>query len=77
VSVERSDKIADLCWDLKWPYRLSLSDLSTPLLFHLFSDLENHRSHLVTVLKERFELMRERALDNRAALDSVVSAIKA
>jgi polysaccharide pyruvyl transferase WcaK-like protein len=73
VAVERSDKVADLSWDLGWPATISPLQLeANRLIEHVRGFTENAvgvRAHLSrNVLK-----MKARALDNLVALKSLES----
>jgi polysaccharide pyruvyl transferase WcaK-like protein len=69
IALQRSDKVADLCRDLSWPHGVSLDDLSAPRLVSIYADLEYRRPQHVATLAERVVKMRDRALQNRIALD--------
>jgi polysaccharide pyruvyl transferase WcaK-like protein len=69
IALQRSDKVADLCRDLGWPHGLALDDLTAPRLVAMSADLEGNRPQHVARLAERVVKMRDRALQNRVALD--------
>lgn len=68
IAIKRSDKVGDLCWDMNWPYEVSLSAAEAPRLLDMFSEIEVRRQSLVRSLGERVLLMRKRAFTNMAAL---------
>lgn len=69
IAIKRSDKVDDLCWDMNWPYGVSLSAVEAPRLLDMFSEIEVRRRSLVSSLGERVLLMRKRAFTNMAALN--------
>ncbi len=69
LALKRSDKVADLCWDLQWQYGASLSDINVADLSDAFSEIEGRRAELVVQLGNRVQCMRERALRNNIALE--------
>jgi len=73
IAVKRSDKLEDLCWDLNWRYGLSLADLSEHALLEMSSDITTKRASIIDCLQERVEMMRQRALRNNVALETLIS----
>jgi polysaccharide pyruvyl transferase WcaK-like protein len=73
LALKRSDKVADLCWDMDWPYGTALGDLSCATLLNIFSEIEGRRSKLHQSLQISVRQMHERAMRNNVALESVVS----
>jgi polysaccharide pyruvyl transferase WcaK-like protein len=71
IAVERSEKVADLCWDLGWEHRAALGTLEGTDLVRMADDIVNHDTILRQRLAAALETMRERAGQNRAALDEV------
>jgi polysaccharide pyruvyl transferase WcaK-like protein len=77
LALQRSDKVADLCWDMSWPYGMSLTDLSSSRLIDLFAEIMDDRRRLVEDLRQQVGRMRERALKNDVALNSVLREVGA
>lgn len=73
LALQRSDKVADLSWDLEWIYGIALSDLDDSKLIEMFSDLQKRRDVLTTALHQRTREMHDRALLNQRTLDSMSS----
>lgn len=71
IALKRSDKVDDLCWDMNWPYGVSLNGLNVSALLDMFSDIEQKRLWLLERLQRCTEVMRERVLRNGAALDAL------
>jgi len=69
LALKRSDKVDDLCWDMNWPYGVTLKDLSVPMLLDMFSDIERNRRPVIEQLQQRLAVIRQRSLANSAALD--------
>ena len=76
LSLNRSDKVADLCSDMNWPYGASLNDLSVLTLVEMFSDIEVKRSRWIGYLQEQVKRMRVRTSNNHAALDSLLRQVE-
>jgi polysaccharide pyruvyl transferase WcaK-like protein len=76
VAIKRSDKVADLCWDMEWPYAVELADLSVSELSSMASDICSKRAELVELLEKRVDAMRQRSLGNRIALSKLVNGIE-
>jgi polysaccharide pyruvyl transferase WcaK-like protein len=70
IALMRSDKVADLCWDLNWPYGISLNDLDSDALLEMASEIYGDES-LRSTLSQKVRLMAGRAMKNRAALDAL------
>ncbi len=72
VALERSDKVADLRWDLDWPYGLGLDGLSAVALAEMAEEILGQRGLAATrSLPGRVMGMRERALTNARALEAL------
>lgn len=69
IALKRSDKVEDLCWDLDWSHGLSLNDVHMGVLVDMFSDIERNRPSCVAALHARVHQMRDRAFQNRVALE--------
>jgi polysaccharide pyruvyl transferase WcaK-like protein len=69
IALQRSDKVLDLCRDLSWAHGLKLDELEAARLVSISADLERNRPQYAATLTERVMKMRDRALDNRIALD--------
>ena len=69
LALERSDKVADLCWDMQWQYGTSLSDVDVAVLSDAFSEIERRRTEMLVQLENRTQCMRAKALMNNVALD--------
>ncbi len=68
IGLLRSDKVADLCADLDWPYKASLPALDPKTLLALANQLEEEGEALQLRLQVQSTEMRRRALTNRLAL---------
>lgn len=73
IALKRSDKIDDLCWDMKWPYASFLPHLNVSSLLEMASDIELNKPRISDCLAEQRELMRKRALKNSVALDALMA----
>ncbi len=69
IALKRSDKVEDLCWDLGWSHGLSLNGVDAAALAAVFSDLEEKRPSCMAALQTRVQQMRDRAFQNRVALE--------
>ena len=69
IAIKRSDKVEDLCWDLGWSHGLSLPGLDVPALVTMFSAIEAARSSYMAALHVGVQRMRDRASQNRVALE--------
>jgi polysaccharide pyruvyl transferase WcaK-like protein len=68
VAIERSDKVADLCWDLDWPASVAPAPVQTDEIVEHFTRLDADRTQLLARLRQRIELLRLRAMLNSVAL---------
>lgn len=71
VALKRSDKVADLCWDLQWPFGSLLKDLGAEGLLDSYEALESQRAKAVRELALRMPILRERASRNTVALEAL------
>ena len=75
IAIQRSDKLADLCWDLGWNAAIRPSATNAETLvqhgFHLLSNGVGVREQL----KQRVQEMRERAFNNLVALEVLRAAV--
>jgi polysaccharide pyruvyl transferase WcaK-like protein len=71
IAIKRSDKLDDVCLDMKWPYGVTLDEVSTARLSGMFSEIEERRSLLIAHLRRRVEIMRDRALRNGIPLNKL------
>ncbi|MCI0565412.1 MAG: polysaccharide pyruvyl transferase family protein, partial [Nitrososphaera sp.] len=71
IALKRSDKVDDLCWDIDWSYGLSLKGLDVSVLVDMFVEIAQKRLSVCKHLQQKTELMREKALRNRIALDAL------
>jgi polysaccharide pyruvyl transferase WcaK-like protein len=76
IALKRSDKVDDLCWDMNWPYAVSVGDFSFTELLGMSSDIECKRKPLTESLQEQVQSMRKRALRNSVALDTLFRAVE-
>jgi polysaccharide pyruvyl transferase WcaK-like protein len=70
LALERSDKVADLCWDLGWRYRASLAAVDGQLA-DAFFEMEKRAPDLHDQFVHYLGKMRERAVKNIDALAAV------
>lgn len=71
VALKRSDKVEDLCSDLQWPFGLSLAEADVPNLLAMFSEMHQRAPSLAAFLKDRVQVMKQRALRNHVVLDKL------
>jgi polysaccharide pyruvyl transferase WcaK-like protein len=76
IALQRSDKVADLCWDMNWQYGADLAELSVPKLLRMFSEIDKSRPLLVESLRKKVASMRERTLRNTAALAALSNRLE-
>jgi polysaccharide pyruvyl transferase WcaK-like protein len=69
LALKRSDKVADLCWDLGWPHCLSLNEVDAVQLAAMYSDIQGKRPVYTAMLQAGRHRMRERAFHNCVAFD--------
>jgi polysaccharide pyruvyl transferase WcaK-like protein len=75
IALKRSDKVDDLCWDLNWPFAMSLTSLDVSLLSDLFSEIERRRVEVIEDLRRRVGVLLQRALKNSVAIDAMVERV--
>ena len=44
IALQRSDKVEDLCWDMNWPYGVSLKNLNVSVLLDMMSEIEQNKA---------------------------------
>jgi polysaccharide pyruvyl transferase WcaK-like protein len=71
LAIKRSDKVADLCDDLGWPFGALPGGLEVEELGRQAATLLSSGSQEVRDLPNRVEIMRERAWRNQIALDAL------
>jgi polysaccharide pyruvyl transferase WcaK-like protein len=71
IAIERTDKLADLCWDLEWRASLPRMDVTTDALVWHARRLVHNAESLSGELRNRSELMRARAWKNDVAIDAL------
>jgi polysaccharide pyruvyl transferase WcaK-like protein len=71
IALQRSDKVSDLCWDLRWPYGCELDGLDSQRLAQLADALEEQRAAAIGQLSLRRHLLHDRARANVAALETL------
>jgi polysaccharide pyruvyl transferase WcaK-like protein len=76
LGIQRSDKVEDLCWDLKWNYGVSLGELNVMILASMFSTILEKRSSLSAQLRVRVKEMCGRAERNVAPLESLGALVR-
>jgi polysaccharide pyruvyl transferase WcaK-like protein len=74
IAIKRSDKVGDLCWQLDWPYAVSLDEVTEACVRKVFSEVRAPGKQLGAKLEAGAQQMREQAKLNSAALDAVYDA---
>ena len=71
IALKRSDKLADLCCDLDWPFGAELNDLKATDLVTLYEEIEEQRVFAIHQLDTRLGALHDRACRNTAALEAL------
>jgi polysaccharide pyruvyl transferase WcaK-like protein len=71
IAVNRSDKVADLCWDMGWSASVAPTRADVGRVAGLGRSLREDRSRYCSELREGVERMRSRALRNVIALEAL------
>jgi polysaccharide pyruvyl transferase WcaK-like protein len=71
LALKRSDKVADLCSDLEWPYGTGMNELTVAGLTELFDHMASHHASAPGRLSERTLKLRRRAYENTIAIDEL------
>ena len=71
IALKRSGKVEDLCWDMDWPYGVSLNEIDETRLFDIYTDVEQNRGAIMQALPEKVRILRERSLKNSVPLDAL------
>jgi len=74
-AITRSDKVADLCWDLDWPHASDPKDIRAGQLLRSFEALESDRPRWTAELDSGSSRMRQRALINTVGLQSLLTHV--
>jgi polysaccharide pyruvyl transferase WcaK-like protein len=75
IAMLRSDKLADLCWDMDWPATLVPAEFDSDDLVEHAEQLKRGAEALHAQLKQRVQDMRSRALDNAVALKVLTNGV--
>jgi polysaccharide pyruvyl transferase WcaK-like protein len=73
IAIERSAKVADLCWDIEWPARVPLRRLDAGEVADHGRRLSQAASTLKATLGASVQRMRERARRNVTALSALTN----
>jgi polysaccharide pyruvyl transferase WcaK-like protein len=71
IAIKRSDKVADLCSDLEWPFGPELSEVTCGGLVASFDAIEEHRQIARMRLSAQVRILRERAYKNLTSLEAL------
>jgi polysaccharide pyruvyl transferase WcaK-like protein len=74
IAIKRSGKVDDLCWQLDWPYAVSLDEVTPTRVGKVFSEMQASGKVLGAKLDAGTQQLREQAKLNSAALDKVCDA---
>lgn len=77
LAVQRSDKVADLCWDCGWRYGLPSRSFSADAAVELFGEMYDDRDNLVAGLSRTVSQLRGSALHSADALPAPDHAVPA
>lgn len=72
IALQRSDKVKDLCLDLKWPQGMPIRAANPSALLDLSNDIQREQPTWTALLENGLTHMRQRALKNHDALDSLI-----
>jgi hypothetical protein len=75
--MERSEKVADLCWDMGWSYRLPLAEVEIARMGEMAAEVLAETPALASHLQDCVASMRTKALSNRIPLDALASEARA
>jgi polysaccharide pyruvyl transferase WcaK-like protein len=75
IAVTRSDKVADLCWDMNWPYSAALGDLSISNLFDIASKVEERKELVTELLGTNVQIIRRKVDNNNIPLDILMKTV--
>jgi polysaccharide pyruvyl transferase WcaK-like protein len=73
IALQRSDKVNDLCGDLQWTYGTPIDAATPAALLDLYDAVEREQGAWPALLKRGSTSMRQRALRNHDALDTLMS----
>jgi polysaccharide pyruvyl transferase WcaK-like protein len=73
LAIERSGKIADFCWDLRWASRVAPSELDKDSIVCAADRLLHNNALTAEWLRQGVETMRERARRNMVALETLTA----
>jgi polysaccharide pyruvyl transferase WcaK-like protein len=71
LAIERSDKVADLCWDLQWDARVTPPDFSASALVEHAQQLIDHSRSMTKYLSHKVDVMKARARINFVTLEAL------
>ena len=69
LSLNRSDKVADLCWDLEWPFETGLNELRACDLVEKFDRIHRDPASANSLLRKQVPVLRARAEANMISLN--------
>lgn len=73
IALQRSDKVKDLCLDFQWPLGIPIRAVNPAALLDLYKDIQQEQSTWSALLRNSLTHMRQRAVKNHDALDSLIS----
>jgi polysaccharide pyruvyl transferase WcaK-like protein len=71
IALQRSDKVADLCFDLDWPHGEALDGLTSSALGRTLSAIDQQYHPAAAQLANRVRELRQRAWTNSVGLDAL------
>jgi polysaccharide pyruvyl transferase WcaK-like protein len=73
-ALQRSDKVADLCFDLDWAFGVGLRNLQVASAIALFDVFEQLRSAAIDRLNTQLAVLRNRAYTNLISFESLLTS---
>lgn len=71
IALKRSDKVADLCFDLDWPHGEAIDGLTPSVLVRTLAAIEQQHTPAAALLADRVQTLRNRAWSNDVGLESL------
>jgi polysaccharide pyruvyl transferase WcaK-like protein len=73
IALKRSDKVADLCFDLEWPHGEAIGGLTTSALGRALAAIDQQYSLAAAHLADRVKSLRNRAWTNNIGLEALAA----
>jgi polysaccharide pyruvyl transferase WcaK-like protein len=76
IAIKRSDKVADLCWDMNWLYSVALGEMDVENLSNMAAEIDQKRESVADELRTKVQRMKNKVNKNNIPLQILMSKLK-